>query len=207
MTDYYCDPTDSGSNLGTQANPWQSWTDVQAGTNGSPPGAGDTVYFAGGGGSYDEQPSVAQTQSLSGTAGNPITFVGCNSSWVVDGTKYVFDFTTPTNTDGLDFDDTDYIVMRHFEVKNADYNGFDFALQSATSYMLIDCVAHTNGDSGFYLYRMTNSHLIRCVAHNNGGDGFEYAYSNAHLLFCCARDNAGDGFQQLGDGMLWAVLP
>jgi len=94
MTDYYVDATASGANDGSsQSDAWESVQEaIDSTNNAGKPAAGDRVLLRHTA-SPDEQPTAAiDVDGTTGTEKAFIQWIGVNSSWVEDGTKYELDF-------------------------------------------------------------------------------------------------------------------
>lgn len=186
MTTYYVDPAAPGENDGSS---WtDAWTDTQSAFDTAV--AADIVYLRG----EQNLSASLDVDTNSGSNAGYIKFIGCNSSGVVDGTRFVLDGQDNAIT-GILFNGRSHIYLANFEAKNCQY-GFR-GVTNTNNYLLFNnCSAHDNSSHGFYGSRIQNSTYFRCVSYLNSGSGFyEKSYSGliAHF-FCAAHDNSAAGF-------------
>jgi hypothetical protein len=214
MTDYYVDPDDAGTNVGTEANPWQSLQDAIDGTGGSTLAAGDTVYcIASSDGSDDED--ITATIDFDGTSGTsveaPVRFIGVNSSKVNDGTQYIIDGQN-NSISGWTVA-SDYMHFENFKIHSCD-GAYAITNSGYSDWNVLknvwihDCDA--GGITGWYMryfnlfgckitdctglgiYRATNAVISNCVITGCGGTGID-SYGHLKLINSIVADNGGHG--------------
>lgn len=204
MTTYYVDPNASGSDNGDPDNASgdysNAWTTLQRaidGTNGTQPGAGDTVHLKSAGSGDDE--TLAATIDVDGTSGSLASgrakFIGVNSSWVNDGTRYVINANSKTN--GL-LCAGSYKHVENIEIYGASGDGVDWTNVYWYGWLLKNVVSRDNTGSGFDLYYSEDDDIngfIECQAYDNGGGGFIAPYKSVFMLHCVAHSNTGNGFE------------
>lgn len=185
----------TGNNDGSsQANAWHSLQEAIDDTGTYTLVAGDTCLCR-----HTQSPDETLTVPVdidgsSGTADAFIQFIGVNSSWVEDGTKY--EISGGGVSDGvLNFSGAAvyYTLWKHFVLTNSVGNGVNFMLYGPAGHVFIDCVLSNNTGSGYVGYRNANGMVLGCLAYGNGTGGF-YVNGYTKTLFCCSRDNAGYGF-------------
>lgn len=215
MATYYVDPSATGSDNGTsQAN---AWTTLQRAIDGSgvgatKPTAGDTVLCKG---SETLSANVDTTTGNTGTAASFVKYIGVNSSWINDGTKYAINggasgyklTMAPT---------VNYYWWENFSVTHSGAAAHAIQARSGSDgHVLINCSAVNAGDRGFQcagsatLFRCVStgatnegfylgtgySVAIACRASGSGLEGFELGDDGARALGCVSYENTGDGFQ------------
>lgn len=197
MTEYYCDPTASGINDGTtKINAWTTLQQAIDGVNGTQPGPGDTVLCKSSGSGDDE--ILTQTIDMDGLSGDitsgRTTFIGTNSLWVNDGTRYVINANSTTT--GL-LGSGNYKHLENFEIYGASGAGLDWTNATWDDWFLKNIVSRDNSGAGFNEYYSGYfNFFLECQAYNNSGGGFIYPYHQVHYLLCSSHDNTGYGFQQ-----------
>jgi hypothetical protein len=197
MTTYYVDATlSTGDNDGsTTANAWRSLQEaIDSTNNAGKPAAGDIVLCR-----HTASPDETLTAKIDvdGTAGTEkayIQWIGVNSSWTEDGTKYEINGNDAA-VNCIDFSDAliDYTIWKHFDAYGATGNGLNMNVAGTEHHHFIDCVFRNNGNYGYYGNKNVSGILFGCLAYGNGGGGF-YVNNAARALFCCSRDNTGSGF-------------
>lgn len=186
MTTYYADfDLGTGNNDGTSwANAWKTPADVIAGSNGSAPAAGDTVYTRG---TATLAATVTNTLAGDETTGL-IKWIGCNASGNNDGTRTVIDansgnFATWTQNAG-------YNLFENFRFTGSGNNdGFE---GTGDDLVFVNCSFDNNNAHGWNGAGQDRCIFIRCVAYSNGSNGFSGA--GARFIFCCSRGNTGNGW-------------
>jgi hypothetical protein len=197
MTEYWVDHGGSATApYDTQAKAATSLATILA----IPPGAGDIIWCCDNAGA-GETTAAALTMASSGTnAGGWIRVIGCNSSGVKDGTRYVID-ANDGNYSIVDIAGQDLWWFENIEVKNNDaaagtVYGFVSSASNTHGCVFINCCAHHCKSNGFDLGNMpSNSICIRCVSYLNGVAGFRPG-TNC-IVLCCAHDNTTIGFSML----------
>lgn len=202
MPTYYVDPTDGGSNAGTMVNPWQSIEHAINGTGGSPPTAGDTVLLKANGSTPDETPSATATfdQASGSQSGGFIKWIGVNSSWVNDGTRYIIDGSSlATGNPVAQMDQSvnrGYYWFENLDLRNAtNESGWKSKTGSFSgNYVFVNVRFADNDFYGVYAYQANNYHFSRCVFDGNTLGGFHYPYAGVLIAeFCSFIDNGGSG--------------
>jgi len=165
MSTYYVDPTATGANDGTsQADAWTSFGSVIGNVS-----AGDVVYCRG----TETLSSTVTFSSVVGGAGSFIRFIGVNSSWVDDGTKFVLDANSTSASCLVASTGNVFFAIKNFEFKNATASAFTSSGSSEVH--LINCSSHNNGEDGFQLGPRNS--LVKGVAYNNSRHGI-YVLTN-----------------------------
>jgi len=141
--------------------------------------AGDLVYAQG-----SEVINPAQIPSIpAGGASTHSVVYGCNSSWVVDGTRYVIDGNNAAAN--CIIANTNYSSIVNVEAKKATGVGI---LATGGAYSFIyGCYARENGGIG--ISAGTAHKVINCLAESNAGDGI----TTGRVLFSCSFNNTGRG--------------
>lgn len=200
MTTYYVDH--AGSNTApydTQAKAAPALATILA----IPPSAGDIIYCCDNAGAGETIAAELDLSSSGTNAGGWIKIIGCNSSGVVDGTRYVI---SGGGNDILifDFAGQDMWWLENIEVTNtgtaANKHGFYSSASGAIGIVFINCCANNCSGNGFSFTNVTAPFCFRCVSYSNTLSGWgdpSASGAAAKLLFCCARDNAVDGFNKL----------
>jgi len=130
MTTYYVDPTATGSDDGSsQADAWTSLQRAIDGTGGTQPTAGDTVLLRHTGSPNDETPSAEIDFDGNGgdTTNGYVSYIGVNSSWEEDGTRYVIDGGSlgAGLSLAVGYDTVDRIFIANVEFNNAKDNAWE----------------------------------------------------------------------------------
>jgi hypothetical protein len=206
MTTYYVDPDDGGTNVGTEANPWQSLQDAISATGGSQITAGDTVKLisANTGGSdstVDETPSSTidwdNASSEGSAAGGYLDIIGVNSSGVEDGSRYVISGSSLGSGNLLECaSGIDYIRVKNVRFTGAPADNFDCNSSGGNEYWIFDnCRFDTAGNYGFDLYQTSWCRFERCRFDNNTFDGISFgSYVGTMILeYCLFDDNTSRG--------------
>jgi hypothetical protein len=203
-TTYYVDPTDGGSNVGTEANPWQSLKDAIDGTGGSQPAAGDLVICisANTGGadtSVDETPSskIDVNGSATGSqAGGYLTFRGVNSSGSDDGSRYHITGTgLGAGEDVLAIAvGIHYVRFENFRLSYAPGDCATYNTSGGGDYCIWDNCRFDHATTyGIELYKSSFGRYERCLFDNNSDDGAHYAtYAGTHIFEYCTFADNGD---------------
>ncbi len=172
MATYYADfDLGTGNNDGTAwADAWQTMDDVQAGTNGTAPAAGDTVLCRG-----TNTLSSVPALSASGTAGNPIIYVGVNSSGVYeDGTRAVLDANSSA-ANALDWNSREYTYFTAFDF----LNGTSHNIIGMNKFnVMYDCRIVNAGGDGVNSATSNQSFYHRVQVINSTGDGMAIGNDN-----------------------------
>ena len=224
MTDYYVDPTATGADTGaTWANAWTTLQRAIDGTDGTKPGAGDTVYCKANGTTADETLSAAI--DMDGTSGNStsgyVRFIGVNSSGVNDGTRYLINANSKSvgiyclgnykwlenfeiyGSGGAGIDWTnqyfDFWIMKNVVSRDNTGVGFDLYYSGYAPCWFIECRAYNNDGDGFSNPYRGTIDFIHCVSHSNGGKGFQGPFAEppfTHWIGCLAYENTGDNYSR-----------
>jgi parallel beta-helix repeat protein len=144
-TKYYVDPSSSGSNQGTEANPWKSIADVPWYVNYFQPG--DTVFFKRG-----QQYTGTLSINSSGSNGAPIVFMSYGT-----GNAPVFQYNLANPTEALVQDrpiirlnQANYIVIDGFELTDVTMPANDHNVNAHVGY-------------GVYIYKGNNNIIKNCT--------------------------------------------
>jgi hypothetical protein len=177
---YYVDPAAVGDGSGSD---WtNAITTLQVGVD-SANAANDTVYMRG---------SEILTDTVKfgngGSTAGFISFIGCNASGIVDGTRYELNANGATNV-GV-FVQQEYIYLANIYIHGAVQDGFKM---EATEFY---CQFHNiessnNGQDGFTGTGNESNIYFRCVASKNSVEGF--SGSKGQFLFCRADSNTSMG--------------
>lgn len=198
MTTYYVDATlSTGANDGSSTtDAWRSLQEAidQINQVGHPT-AGDVVLCRHTASPDETLAASIDVDGLTGTATDFIQWIGVNSSWVEDGTRYEIDGNSAA-ANCLNFNSAtvDYTFWKHFVYTGATAHGVNHNTIGSSPHYFLNCIAHTNARAGFYGYRNTGGLYIGCLAYGNGEEGFMVSASDIKLLFCCSRDNTEEGF-------------
>lgn len=165
MTTRYVGPGGSDANSGLT---WALRKLTLAGVEATPVVAGDTVYV--GPGTYRE----ALTVSVSGTAGNPITYVGDYLGTNTSGVGGVVRITG--SADDIAETRANWIIAVGKSYRT--FQGFAFDLcssqgctiQTSTNFIFKQCVFANGGSFSLYFNGAQSTHLVdSCVFMNRGG--------------------------------------
>lgn len=205
MTIYYLDPDASGNDDGTtQANAWSTLQRAIDGAGGTQPAAGDIIHCRHGTGN-DETPSAKI--DFDGNVGNQtngwIQFIGLNSSWIDDGTRYIIEGSSVAAGPVWEFLNAgnNFLYFKNFELNNA----AEDALGQGASYpeiMIFDnCIFDnpTNSCLDEYLQKVL---WYRCQFTGAGAYGVYRPWAQA-FLFCVFVGNTSDGIAAYHDGNIY----
>jgi hypothetical protein len=169
--------------------------DAIAGSNGTAPAAGDTVYCKG-----TDTLAGTPTNAISGSeASGLVRWIGVNADGNNDGTRTVMD-CNGGNFNALTLN-APFNLYENFRFTGS--GNASGVAGTGDDCVLINCSLDTNGLYGWNGSGMSRFTLIRCVAHSNTNDGF-YPDAAPRFFFCCSRDNSQSGFDvQFGS---YAVL-
>ena len=128
-SNYYVDPSSSGSNLGTFNNPWKSIADIPEYVNYFLPG--DTVFFK-----REQQYTGTLSINSSGSINAPIVFMPYGS-----GNAPAFQYNLANTTESLIYNrviirlyQANYVVIDGFEMKDATMSEIDHNLTANVGY-------------------------------------------------------------------------
>jgi len=186
MADIYLDRDASGANDGTsEADAYTSPTNagVLAVT------AGDTLHIAKG--TADYTPSAEMVFTGTGSAVSPAMIVGYNTSFVIDGSRPVFDGAS-TRSMGFNLGTTqDYYHIYNIEWKNNTAHGITGS-SSTDGCVLINCWAKDNGANGINGFRYFR--FLQCISSGNAvgiKNGANAGYMGGLLVY----DNSSNGVE------------
>ena len=154
---YYVDPSASGTNSGTLANPWQSISAI----NQSILSPGDQVLFKRG-----QKYSGTLTITKSGTSGNPITFGAYGT-----GADPMFYGTGSTITSLFYMNNRSYITFYGLTIKDTTISATDRTIQSKIQ-------------RGFYVDGTSNNIVIRKCTLDRVGVGAYFVGPNNTIDSC-----------------------
>lgn len=152
--------------------------------------AGDIVYCAG-------EQTLTVLVDMDGNSGNVtsgyIKFIGVNSSWTNDGTKFCLNGNSAV-ANCMKFNNKDYCYFENIEVKNATSHGVYGVTSNSTPLIFYRCSFHNCGGCGFEGNTFINTSLIICCAfYANTSHGVSQ-FTTSHILFSSLHDNGGSGF-------------
>ncbi|HEY8897225.1 MAG TPA: T9SS type A sorting domain-containing protein [Niastella sp.] len=169
-TNYYVDPSSSGSNQGTLSNPWKSLHDVPESVNFFVPG--DTVFFK-----RNQQFTGTLSINSSGNSSLPIVFMPYGS-----GNAPVFQYDLANNTEPLVYNrviirlyQANYVVIDGFELKDATMSETDHSINANVGY-------------GLYTYNCSND-LIKNLTISRLGAGVSIDNGNSNTITGCNISN------------------
>ncbi len=179
MSTYYVDPAATGANDGSS---WaNAWTSLQSAADTAV--AGDTVYCRG----TQTLSAAIDFDTNSGTSANPIKFIGCNASGVVDGTQFVVNGNSAVASclvGGVDF-----VWLENFKVVDGTSRGLSYSTY-CNWWVLNNVWFHSHGGYGIYAAGyIRNTRLLRCRFSSNTTGGIYRI--NAPQLTDCRFDNNG----------------
>jgi len=175
----------TGNNDGTSwANAWKTMDDVNAGTNGSAPAAGDILVARG-----TDTLSSSPALTASGTAGNPIIYVGVNSSGVYEqGTRAVLDADN-TAANALNFNSKEDIIFQAFDFLNGTSNN---VVTVNKADIFFDCRIVSSGAVG--CSAASKNYFIRCQFLTNTGSALTLG-TDCYVSECFFNGNGGSDVQ------------
>ena len=189
IADYYVDPvTGADTNDGlTTTTPFATF---QKGANMAT--AGQTVALKANGLTADEFPTTMLEFNINeGGSAGCIKYIGVNSSWEHDGSKYILDGSALTSIINID---KDRLVFHSIELRNAIGSPLDTA--SSTRGSLItwyNCVFRNNGNKVDF-QQCGEVFIFACASIGNDGTGFAPSYYNkSFIAFCSSIGNTGSG--------------
>lgn len=195
MATYYVDPDAGGDDDGTsEANAWTSLQRAIDGTDGTAPTAGDTVYLKHGTGN-DEAPSAAiDFDGNSGTSASLINWIGVNSSWADDGTRYIIDGGSNA---GNQFNmASEYHFFKNIELNNSQDHTLQFEGYAAHPMIFQNCIFHNAANEIIDPSNNYSRAMLFILCHFTSGGGSSPAYyraAEAKFLWCVFADNSGPG--------------
>jgi len=197
MAIFYLNPQASGLNNGS--NETDAWTSLQAaidGDNGVQPSPGDTVLMNG----SEVVTTTINWDGASGTNGSFISWIGVNSSWIEDGTRYFLN-GLDNSINILRIWAVDSISLKHLEIANtlgATSHGILVAAYAGADQWLIENLyIHDCGGDGFSApgnRGMIDSKYINCKFVGNGGFGIR---ASGVIAYCKITEN-GQGLAAAG---------
>jgi hypothetical protein len=126
--------------------------------------------------------------------GYGISLTGTNI-FATECETYLCNTAGTANQGGINFNSTSCVGIRCISHDNSGANNHGLVIASPA--ILFNCIADTNGGSGFYLNASGLSHASSCDAYNNGSHGFNQVASGAlftlYLENCNAVKNGGFG--------------
>ncbi len=169
-SNYYVDPSSSGSNMGTLTNPWKSIADIPWYVNYFSPG--DTVFFKRG-----LWYSGTLSINSSGSSSAPIVFMPYGS-----GNAPVFQYNLANPTEPQIYDRTiirlfqaNYVVIDGFELKDASMSEHDHTITANVGY-------------GVYMYNSSHS-VIKNLTISKLGAGAAIDGGNYNTITDCNISN------------------
>jgi len=185
MTIRYVDPAASGNNDGTS---WtHAWTTLQSAYDTAV--AGDQVYCRG----TETLSSILDIDTNSGSlAAGFVSFIGCNASGIVDGTRYVVDANS-TAVNVLKYANSKgyYYWHENIEFKNATSHGVNYNDENASYSVFYNCTSHNNGSYGWLITGINNL-FVKCQSYNNN-TGFYLADALRCVFSGCVSYGASAG--------------
>ena len=219
MTTYYVDPDASGADDGSsQADAWSTIQRAIDGTDGTQPAAGDTVLCRHGTGN-DETPSAKI--DWDGNVGNQtdgwIQYIGVNSSWVDDGTRYVIDGTSVAAGPIWEFSSaSDYLhSFKNFSLPNAAEDSLGQAANYPKMLIFENCIfdnptgscldeylqcilwlrCQFTGAGSYGVYRPWLQAFLFCIFEGNTNGGVAHYHDGNIYYGCIVHNNGGNGFE------------
>ena len=192
MSDYYVDPDlATGNEDGSStANAWFSLQDAVDGKNNAgKPAAGDSVLLKHGTGNDETPSAIIDFDVAEGTSIAMVKWIGVNSSWVDDGTRYIIDGgSTATSLFNMV---TDYHYFKNIELNNAQVNCIDFEGAADHPMIFHSCRFHNPTSACFDTYSKLML-FYKCHLTSAGADGY-YRPWETDFIFCVIADNTGEG--------------
>lgn len=169
-TNYYVDPSSTGSNQGTFNNPWKSIADIPWAINYYSPG--DTIFFKRG-------QNFTGTLSLNSSGGNgaPIVLMPYGSG---NAPVFQYDVAHPTETNIYD-----RVVIRLNQSSNIVIDGFDLTDAAMPE---ADHTLTANVGYGVYVYKGSNNTIKNCTIPKLGS-GVAIDQSNENTITNCTIRN------------------
>jgi parallel beta-helix repeat protein len=169
-TNFYVDPSSTGSNLGTLTNPWKSMDDVPWYVNYFSPG--DTVFFKRG-----QQYSGTLSINSSGSSSAPLVFMPYGS-----GNAPVFQYNLANITESLIYNriiirlyQANYVVIDGFELKDVTMSETDHTITAHVGY-------------GVYTYNSSHNTIKNLTISRLGAGVAIDAGSNNTITNCNIRN-------------------
>jgi len=211
MSDWYVDPTATGANNGTSKA--DAWINIQSAFDSVNTG-GDRVFCRG----IQTLTVSIDVDTNSGGSKAIIQFIGVNSSWVDDGTKFILDGDS-TAVNCLLVNARSNLLFKN--IKGINSTGSVFKSISTLIQVVRNNCEWSNGglhgnEQGNFAYRTsiteerTNNNasqghsntpnegqMSMCEAIGNGGTGF-FSSTSTMLTNCLSHDNTGFGYQCQG---------
>lgn len=182
----YLDGDATGNNDGTSEA--DAYTDpTNAGVLGIT--AGETLHISKTTSAYT--PSTDMVFTGTGTAASPVTIIGYDNGFVLNGVRPVFDGAS-TRSMGFNLGATqDFFNINNIELKNNTAHGITGS-SSTDGCVLINVWTHDNGANGINGFRYFR--FIRCMSSANAV-GVKNGASAGVILYCTVFDNSSNGIE------------
>jgi hypothetical protein len=189
-TTYYFQQDATGANNGTSLA--DAWTDLQTAIDTVT--AGNTLKLCKRiDGGVTTIAAKVDFDTKSGLTTGYLSYIGCNSAGVDDGTKFIVDganvalygFHVVATAAG-------YLHFKNIDIKRCTSNAFHCSGGTSIDNLFENCSAYNNGGSGWIGFGNRTA-WIRCASHNNSLNGFTPG-GNSALIECIAYTNGTGGF-------------